>query len=101
MQPQCRRVTAPLAWLRDVHCEFCRIRRFTRDAETVDGRAVPEARNWRALLKRAVAWPGDGVAADAYLREGVTLFAAEIHPTDQGHGLSALKEPLAWRDNRG
>jgi probable F420-dependent oxidoreductase len=54
-----------------------------------------------ALIERAIAWPGDRASADDYAGEGVTLFTTEIHPTDQGHDLSPLKELLAWRDNRG
>jgi probable F420-dependent oxidoreductase len=52
------------------------------------------------VVERAVSWPGDGTSADAYAAEGATLFITEIHPTDQGHDLSPLKELLAWRGQR-
>jgi probable F420-dependent oxidoreductase len=59
-----------------------------------------EAGRDEARIERAVAWPGEGAAADVYAGEGVTLFTTEIHPTDQGYDLSKLKSLLAWRDNR-
>lgn len=59
-----------------------------------------EAGRDETLIERAVSWPGDGAAADAYANQGVTLFITEIHPSDKGYDLSPLKELLSWRGQR-
>ena len=51
-------------------------------------------------LSSAVSWPRDGTSADAYADQGAALFITEIHPTDEGHDLSPLKELLSWRGQR-
>ena len=79
---------------------FLDIETFRRKNDLVRKHASDAGRD-EAVIERAVAWPGDSIAADAYAREGVTLFTTEIHPTDEGYDLSPLKELLAWRDNRG
>jgi probable F420-dependent oxidoreductase len=69
---------------------------FRRRNDIVREHAVEAGRD-ETLIERAVAWPGDGAAADAYVSEGATLFTTEIQPTDDGYDLSPLKELLAWR----
>jgi hypothetical protein len=49
-----------------------------------------------AAIERSVGWQ-PGMDADAFAREGVTLFTTEIHPTDDGYDFSQLKDMLAWR----
>ncbi|HEX6521103.1 MAG TPA: LLM class F420-dependent oxidoreductase [Streptosporangiaceae bacterium] len=78
---------------------FLDIETFRRKNDLVRKHATDAGRD-EAQIERAVAWPGDGTAANAYASEGATLFTTEIHPTDQGYDLSPLKELLAWRDNR-
>ncbi|ORA15029.1 LLM class F420-dependent oxidoreductase [Mycobacterium asiaticum] len=50
-----------------------------------------------AAIERAVPWTGPN-EADLYRKEGVTLFTAEIRPTEKGYDLSTLGEMIAWRD---
>jgi probable F420-dependent oxidoreductase len=50
-----------------------------------------------SAVERAVAWTGPN-DADLYQKDGVTLFTAELKPTEKGYDLSALAEMIAWRD---
>jgi probable F420-dependent oxidoreductase len=50
-------------------------------------------------IERSVHWNGRE-HADAVVAEGVTLFTAEIHPTDSGYDFAELKDMLAWRDQQ-
>jgi len=50
-------------------------------------------------IERSVHWAGRE-HADALVAEGVTLFTAEIHPTDSGYDFAELKDMLAWRDQQ-
>jgi hypothetical protein len=58
---------------------------------------VADAGRDESLIERAVQWTGRD-NAEAFLREGVTLFTAEIHPTEDGYDFTEFKDMLAWRD---
>jgi probable F420-dependent oxidoreductase len=72
------------------------VEEFRRKNDIVREHAAEAGRD-EVLIERAVSWPGDSGTADAYVREGVTLFTTEVHPTEQGYDLAPLKEVLAWR----
>ncbi|WP_433296338.1 LLM class F420-dependent oxidoreductase [Pseudonocardia sp. CA-142604] len=77
---------------------FLDIETFRRKNDLVREHAAAAGRD-EAEIERAIDWPGIA-AADDYAAEGVTLYTAEIHPTDDGYDLAPLKESLAWRDDR-
>ena len=41
----------------------------------------------------------DERSADALVEAGVTLFATEIHPTDDGYDFTELEQMIGWRDS--
>ena len=62
-------------------------------------RLADDAGRDESRIERAIGWEG-AAAADAYYKEGVTLFTAEIKSTDDGYNLDIVKEMIAWRDGQ-
>ncbi|MET8748220.1 LLM class F420-dependent oxidoreductase [Streptomyces sp. NPDC004728] len=70
---------------------------FRRKDDLVKQYAAAAGRDAGAI-ERACTWTG-ATRADALLKEGVTLYIAEVKPTDTGYDLTPLREALAWRDS--
>jgi probable F420-dependent oxidoreductase len=62
-------------------------------------RLAHDAGRDESRIVRALGWENTA-AADAYYKEGVTLFTAEIKPTDAGYDLDIVNDMLAWRDGQ-
>jgi probable F420-dependent oxidoreductase len=74
------------------------IESFRRKNDLVRWHAETAGRD-ECVIERAVGWTGVE-AADQFADEGVTLFTAEIRPTDAGYNLDPIDEILAWREGR-
>ncbi|OBK31559.1 LLM class F420-dependent oxidoreductase [Mycobacterium asiaticum] len=89
--------TLPLvAGFADIWHSFEPIDEFRRKDELLKWYAEAAQRDDSAI-ERAVAWTGPS-EADLYHKEGVTLFTAEIKPSEKGYDLTTLSEMVAWRD---
>jgi probable F420-dependent oxidoreductase len=89
--------TLPLvAGFADIWHSFEPLDEFRRKDDLVKRYAEAAQRDDR-LIERAVAWSGPA-EADLFHKEGVTLFTAEIKPTEKGYDLGVLSEMIAWRD---
>jgi hypothetical protein len=73
---------------------------------TADGLRTDAIFGYGHFHKPFVAAPVDGPPhllaeqPDVNNFEGVTLFTAEIHPTDSGYDFAELKDMLTWRDQQ-
>lgn len=91
------RKTLPLvAGFADIWHSVEPIDEFRRKDELLK-RYVEAAQRDDSCIERAVAWTGPS-EADLFHKEGVTLFTAEIRPTEKGYDLTTLAEMIDWRD---
>jgi probable F420-dependent oxidoreductase len=91
-----RRTLPIVAKHADIWHTFASVEEYHRKNAMLKGLAAEAGRDERQI-ERAVHWTGRD-NAEAFLREGVTLFTTEIHPTDAGYDFSEFKDMIAWRD---
>ena len=70
---------------------------YRRKSKLVDDLAAEAGRDGTEI-ERSVTWV-DERSADALVEAGVTLFATEIHPTDDGYDFTELEQMIGWRDS--
>jgi probable F420-dependent oxidoreductase len=80
----------------DIWHSFASVPEFQRKNAILKDLAAQAGRDEK-LIERSVHWTGRE-NADAFVKEGVTLFTTEIHPTQEGYDFGELKDILAWRD---
>jgi|SRR5690349_214439 len=90
-----RRTIPAVARHADIWHSFEPLAEFRRKNELLKRLATKAGRD-ETTIERAIAWT-DEASADTFIRAGVTLFTAEIHPNEQGYDFSELEAMLAWR----
>lgn len=91
-----RRTLPIVARHADIWHTFASVDEYRRKNAILKDLASEAGRDEQAI-QRAVHWTGRD-NADAFVKEGATLFTSEIHPTNDGYDFSELKDMIAWRD---
>ena len=79
----------------DIWHSFLDLESFKRKSEIVRQHAIEAGRD-HTKIERSMAWPAGGAAeAERYQEQGVSLFTAEVKPTDAGYDLSRYEQMIA------